>query len=195
MIPFVKYGGLKFLEAAHVKDVLSILKWADNPRNRLAGFRAARLIPGVGAATARKLLDLFDKAVESTVSDGGIQDAFAGCSAPLFKACRVASWTMDRENTRLFSTRPRQRQTVPDPIGIARSIKKRSKACAEIDRRNKLGFRRVFMARLLVSDRPHATIEQRHHLIRDEPGSSCIVMAIAPARLLSDEETLRHDHM
>ena len=80
MIPIVKYGGLKFLEAAHVKDVLSILKWADNPRNRLAGFRAARLIPGVGAATARKLLDLFDKAVESTVSDGGIQDAFAGCS-------------------------------------------------------------------------------------------------------------------
>src|SRR5438552_1365103 len=72
MIPIVKYGGLKFLEAAHVKDVLSILKWADNPRKRLAGFRAARLIPGVGAATARKLLDLFDKAVESTVSDGGI---------------------------------------------------------------------------------------------------------------------------
>jgi hypothetical protein len=38
-IPYVKFGGLKFLEAAHIKDVLSILKWADNPRNRLAGFR------------------------------------------------------------------------------------------------------------------------------------------------------------
>src|SRR6266700_2125585 len=50
-IPFVKYGGLKFLEAAHVKDVLSVLRWADNPRNRLAGFRAARLVPGIGAAT------------------------------------------------------------------------------------------------------------------------------------------------
>jgi len=59
-IPFVKYGGLRFLEASHVKDVLSIVRWADNPRNRMAGFRAASLVPGVGAATASKLLDLLD---------------------------------------------------------------------------------------------------------------------------------------
>src|SRR5439155_24157008 len=39
-IPFVKYGGLKFLEAAHVKDVLSILRWCENPRDRYARFRA-----------------------------------------------------------------------------------------------------------------------------------------------------------
>jgi DNA helicase II / ATP-dependent DNA helicase PcrA len=32
-IPFVKYGGLKFLEAAHVKDLLSILRWCENPRS------------------------------------------------------------------------------------------------------------------------------------------------------------------
>jgi len=38
-IPFVKYGGLKFLEAAHVKDVLSVLRWCENPRDRVAGFR------------------------------------------------------------------------------------------------------------------------------------------------------------
>ena len=56
-IPFVKYGGLKFLEAAHIKDVLSVLRWADNPRNRMAGFRALRLLPGVGPATAARLLD------------------------------------------------------------------------------------------------------------------------------------------
>ena len=56
-IPFVKYGGLKFLEAAHIKDVLCVLKWADNPRNRMAGFRALRLLPGVGPATATRLLD------------------------------------------------------------------------------------------------------------------------------------------
>ena len=60
-IPFVKYGGLKFLEAAHVKDVLAVLRWADNPRNRMAGFRAARLLPGVGPATATKLLDALDE--------------------------------------------------------------------------------------------------------------------------------------
>jgi len=61
-IPFVKYGGLKFLEAAHVKDVLCVLKWADNPRNRIAGFRAVRLLPGIGPATATKLLDGLDRA-------------------------------------------------------------------------------------------------------------------------------------
>src|SRR3954467_11054272 len=39
-IPYVKYGGLKFLEAAHVKDLLAVLRWADNPKNRVAAFRA-----------------------------------------------------------------------------------------------------------------------------------------------------------
>ncbi len=61
-IPFVKYGGLKFLEAAHIKDVLSILRWAENPRSRLSGFRAVKLLPGVGPATAGKLLDAMGSA-------------------------------------------------------------------------------------------------------------------------------------
>jgi ATP-dependent DNA helicase UvrD/PcrA len=59
-IPFVKYGGLRFLEAAHVKDVLSVLRWVENPRSRMAGFRVARLVPGIGAATAARLLDAMD---------------------------------------------------------------------------------------------------------------------------------------
>jgi DNA helicase-2/ATP-dependent DNA helicase PcrA len=63
-IPFVKYGGLKFLEAAHVKDVLAVLKWADNPRNRMAGFRVLRLLPGIGPATANRLLDAFAQAAD-----------------------------------------------------------------------------------------------------------------------------------
>jgi len=49
-IPFVKYGGLKFLEAAHVKDMMSVLRWADNPRNSVAGFRVLKLLPGIGPA-------------------------------------------------------------------------------------------------------------------------------------------------
>jgi DNA helicase II / ATP-dependent DNA helicase PcrA len=56
-IPFVKYGGLKFLEAAHIKDVLSILRWCENPRDRVAGFRAVQLLPGIGPSTAAKILD------------------------------------------------------------------------------------------------------------------------------------------
>ena len=63
-IPFVKFGGLKFLEAAHVKDVLALLRWAQNPRSRLAGFRVAQLLPGVGPATAGRLLDLLADAAD-----------------------------------------------------------------------------------------------------------------------------------
>jgi DNA helicase II / ATP-dependent DNA helicase PcrA len=56
-IPFVKFGGLKFLEAAHVKDVLAFLRWAENPRDRVAGFRVIQLLPGAGPATAARVLD------------------------------------------------------------------------------------------------------------------------------------------
>jgi DNA helicase II / ATP-dependent DNA helicase PcrA len=56
-IPFVKFGGLKFLEAAHIKDVLAFLRWAENPRDRVAGFRVIQLLPGAGPATAERLLD------------------------------------------------------------------------------------------------------------------------------------------
>ena len=63
-IPFVKFGGLKFLEASHVKDVLALLRWADNPRCRLAGLRTALLVPGIGPAHARRLLDAMDAAAD-----------------------------------------------------------------------------------------------------------------------------------
>ncbi|WP_314441017.1 ATP-dependent helicase [Massilia timonae] len=56
-IPFVKFGGLKFLEAAHIKDVLAVLRFAQNPSGRLAGFRALQLIPGIGQATATRLVE------------------------------------------------------------------------------------------------------------------------------------------
>ena len=56
-IPFVKFGGLKFLEAAHVKDVLAIMRWAQNPRDRVSGFRAIQLLPGIGPKTAGRILE------------------------------------------------------------------------------------------------------------------------------------------
>jgi DNA helicase-2/ATP-dependent DNA helicase PcrA len=59
-VPYVKYGGLKFLEAAHVKDLLAILRWADNPRNSVAGFRVLKLVPGIGPAHAAAALAHFD---------------------------------------------------------------------------------------------------------------------------------------
>ena len=59
-IPFVKYGGLRFLEAGHIKDLLAVLRWADNPRNSLAAFRTLQLLPGMGPANARRALEHFE---------------------------------------------------------------------------------------------------------------------------------------
>jgi ATP-dependent DNA helicase UvrD/PcrA len=56
-IPYVKFGGLKFLEAAHVKDLMAMLRVLDNPRDELAWHRVLQLIPGVGPATARRIMD------------------------------------------------------------------------------------------------------------------------------------------
>ncbi|MGZ8583304.1 MAG: 3'-5' exonuclease, partial [Actinomycetota bacterium] len=55
-IPFVKYGGLKFMEAAHVKDTLAILRVLENPHDEVAWFRVLQLPEGMGPATARGLM-------------------------------------------------------------------------------------------------------------------------------------------
>jgi len=54
-IPYVKYGGLRFVEAAHVKDLLAAFRLADNPNDVVAWFRLLQLLPGVGPATARRV--------------------------------------------------------------------------------------------------------------------------------------------
>jgi DNA helicase-2/ATP-dependent DNA helicase PcrA len=64
-IPYVKYGGLKFLEAAHVKDMLAVLRWADNPKNRVSAFRALQLMPGMGPAGAGRCFSQFEAAGHS----------------------------------------------------------------------------------------------------------------------------------
>ncbi len=56
-IPFQKYGGLRFLETAHIKDLLSFLRFAENPFDAVAGFRVLILLPGIGQAKASNLLD------------------------------------------------------------------------------------------------------------------------------------------
>lgn len=56
-IPFVKFGGLKFLDAAHVKDLLALLRFVENPRDRVAGFRVLHLLQGIGPASAQRILN------------------------------------------------------------------------------------------------------------------------------------------
>ena len=51
-IPYVKYGGLKFLEAAHIKDIMAFLRILENPQDQLAWSRSLNLLDGVGPKTA-----------------------------------------------------------------------------------------------------------------------------------------------
>ncbi len=81
-IPFVKYGGLKFMEAAHVKDVLAVLRWADNPASRLSVLRTARLVPGMGPASVRRVMD-HTGAVESFRPPAAASDAWTTLMALL----------------------------------------------------------------------------------------------------------------
>jgi DNA helicase-2/ATP-dependent DNA helicase PcrA len=67
-IPFVKYGGLRYLEAAHVKDFLALLRLADNAADRLSWFRWLQLLDGVGPATARRVIEALEP------DDGGLVD-------------------------------------------------------------------------------------------------------------------------
>ncbi|MFT3953178.1 MAG: ATP-dependent helicase [Piscinibacter sp.] len=84
-IPFVKFGGLRFLEAAHVKDLLSVLRWVQNPRGRLAGFRVVQMIPGLGPASARRLLDTL------AIADDPLQ-ALHGFKPPAAAAADWRTW-------------------------------------------------------------------------------------------------------
>jgi len=83
-IPYVKYGGLKFLEAAHVKDLLALLRWADNPKNRIAAFRALQLLPGVGPATAQNAYTRFEIGGWSSLAsvDAPLAELLTSLAAP-----------------------------------------------------------------------------------------------------------------
>ncbi len=56
-IPFVKFGGMKFVETAHVKDVIAFLRIAANPKDLVSWYRVLLLHEGIGPKTAQKILD------------------------------------------------------------------------------------------------------------------------------------------
>jgi DNA helicase-2/ATP-dependent DNA helicase PcrA len=74
-IPFEKWGGLKFLEAAHVKDVLAFLRILENPRDEVSWYRLLLLLPGIGDATARA-------AIDSMIAAAWESDAFGRYNPP-----------------------------------------------------------------------------------------------------------------
>jgi DNA helicase-2/ATP-dependent DNA helicase PcrA len=74
-IPFHKYGGLRFVEMAHVKDLVAFLRLAENPRDAMAGLRVLGLVPGIGPATASAL-------GEALSASGGDFAAWAHAKVP-----------------------------------------------------------------------------------------------------------------
>jgi DNA helicase-2/ATP-dependent DNA helicase PcrA len=79
-IPFHKYGGLKFVETAHVKDLMAFLRLAENPRDVVSGLRLLALLPGIGPKKAQQLMEMLA---------GG--DGFAG-GEPIVRADGFAAW-------------------------------------------------------------------------------------------------------
>jgi DNA helicase-2/ATP-dependent DNA helicase PcrA len=99
-IPFVKFGGLKFLEAAHVKDFLAVLRWAQNGGDRIAGFRTLQLIPGVGPARAARILDAVDETgaygvVRNTAPPAGASEAWEALKDMLGAMAKAPAWPSD----------------------------------------------------------------------------------------------------
>ncbi|APR36570.1 ATP-dependent helicase [Paraburkholderia sp. SOS3] len=116
-IPFVKFGGLKFLDSIHVKDVLAVLRWAENPRDRVAGFRVVQLLPGVGPATAARVLDVAVGAPPAGVSAAG--NSAVGNSAP------VAARTATAQTLASFVPPPRAQEDWPSFVALMSTLNER----------------------------------------------------------------------
>src|SRR3954447_254344 len=106
-IPFVKFGGLKFLDAAHIKDMLALLRFVENPRDRVAGFRLLHLLPGVGPTSAQRVLDRMAEAADpiaalcSVPSPPRAGDDWRGFVETLGNL-RHSEWPTDLERARLW---------------------------------------------------------------------------------------------
>jgi DNA helicase-2/ATP-dependent DNA helicase PcrA len=106
-IPFVKFGGLKFLDTAHVKDILAVLRFVENPRDSVAGFRLLNLLPGVGPTSAKRVLDVTARSADPVTGlselpcpprAGGDWPSFVDAMGNI----RNATWPADIELARIW---------------------------------------------------------------------------------------------
>ncbi|MGC8626328.1 MAG: ATP-dependent helicase [Acidimicrobiales bacterium] len=102
-VPYRKYGGLRFLEAAHVKDFIAAARLVYNPSDDLAWFRLLRLHEGVGPATARSLLRKLPP--EAAEAPATAQEALAGTLRQL-DAARSAPSTGQQAKAAVELLRP-----------------------------------------------------------------------------------------
>ncbi|AZO48121.1 MAG: ATP-dependent helicase [Mesorhizobium sp.] len=107
-IPFVKFGGLKFLDAAHVKDMLAVLRFAENPRDRVAGFRVLQLLPGIGPSAAAQIVETMATSLDEAMGLARYRPPQRAAEdwppfLSLYEGLRAgAKWPADLERIRLW---------------------------------------------------------------------------------------------
>jgi DNA helicase II / ATP-dependent DNA helicase PcrA len=164
-IPFVKFGGLKFLDAAHVKDTLALLKFVENPRDRVAGFRVLHLLPGIGPASAQRILD------QATVMTDPITALTALPTPPRAGAdwtafvetlgnLRYSEWPVDIERIRLWYTPHLERIHEDSEVRLADLLQLEQIASSYPSRER-------FLSELTL-DPPDATSDRSGPPLRDE---------------------------
>jgi DNA helicase II / ATP-dependent DNA helicase PcrA len=150
-IPYVKYGGLRYLEAAHVKDLLALYRLADNPRDETAWFRLLQLLDGVGPATARRVVDSLD------LDRDGVLDRWDGTALPECAradadrlVAALAERGRDRADTLRQALVPVVQGAYPDAAARLADLERLSAAAAEH------GDLRTFVVELAL-DPPRST--------------------------------------
>ena len=103
----MKFGGLKFLDAAHVKDILAVLRFVENPRDQVAGFRLLNLLPGVGPSSAQRVLNAIAEAADPVAAQCSLPSPpRAGADwasfAEMIGNIRDCAWPADLERARLW---------------------------------------------------------------------------------------------
>ncbi len=119
-IPFVLYGGLRFLEAAHVKDLVCALRLVENPADDLAWFRVLQLIDGVGPARARSLTAALR--ANEALDESSVEPLLAALQAARQPILRGEPGTQVAEVRRWLDTR------------VERRHRNAAARCADLDR-------------------------------------------------------------
>ena len=165
-VPFVKFGELKFLEAAHIKDLLAILRWAENPLDRMTGFRVLQLLPGGGPGTAGKLLDCFGGRSPAPLLSMFRPPARAAEDWPAFTVLmqrlwtKTATWPAEIDFVREWY-QPHLEQKFADALVRAGDLDQLAKIAASY------GSRQEFLTDLTL-DPPNATSDEAAKPLLDE---------------------------
>ena len=168
-IPFVKYGGLKFLEAAHVKDMLAVLRWADNPRNTMAAFRVLQLLPGMGPANAQRIVAELEQHAAATWPCSKRRSQARRRAAGPAQARQAAATLTEPQRPWPGQVRPGARLVPAAPGAHLRADRTRASATSTSSSRSPAQFpsRERFITELTL-DPPNATGDLSGSPLQDE---------------------------